>query len=109
MVKMLASPLLLLLFLFPLPAIVYARVTLPLQLFKSWVAETVLSFPVLRGGNILGFRKSVFRWWRLAAAFDRCSRAFQSLVYAYLFDRRVWMRWLLLRAIVPPSRPTPAG
>ena len=37
--KILAFPLLLLLFLFPIPAIVYARVTLPLQIFASAAAD----------------------------------------------------------------------
>jgi len=55
-IKTLAFPLFLLLFLFPIPAIVYARVTLPLQIFASATAETVLNWigiPVLRDGNIL--------------------------------------------------------
>ena len=54
--RILAFPLFLLLFLFPIPAILYARITLPLQLFASGVAETVLSsagIPVLRDGNVL--------------------------------------------------------
>src|SRR5665213_1264439 len=54
--KILAFPLLLLLFLFPIPAIVYARVTLPLQIFASTAAETILNWigiPVLREGNVL--------------------------------------------------------
>src|ERR1700719_1966260 len=54
--KILAFPLFLLLFMFPIPSIIYARITLPLQLFASSVAEIVLNFigtPVLRDGNVL--------------------------------------------------------
>src|SRR5882762_7789731 len=55
--KILAFPLFLLCFMFPLPAIIYARITLPLQLFASKVAEVVLTnvfgIPVLRDGNVL--------------------------------------------------------
>src|SRR5258706_2186297 len=56
--KILAFPLFLLCFMFPLPSIVYARITLPLQLFASRVAEGVLNnffgIPALRDGNVLG-------------------------------------------------------
>src|ERR1700733_14300474 len=51
--KILAFPLFLLVFMFPIPAIIYARITLPLQLFASRVAENVLNFvniPVIRDG-----------------------------------------------------------
>src|SRR5258708_34549103 len=55
--KILAFPLFLLCFMFPLPAIIYARITLPLQLFASRVAEIVLNnlvaIPGLRDGNVL--------------------------------------------------------
>src|SRR5882724_4920791 len=54
--KILAFPMFLLIFMFPIPAIIYSRITLPLQLFASSVAETVLNFigtPVLRDGNVL--------------------------------------------------------
>src|SRR5260370_2203445 len=41
--KILAFPLFLLGFMFPLPALLYARITLPLQLFASRLAEIVLT------------------------------------------------------------------
>jgi exosortase len=103
--KMLAFPLLLLLFLFPIPAIVYARVTLPLQIFASAAAETVLNgigIPVLRDGNILELpheRLSVVE--ACSGIRSLLSLSFLSLVYAYFFDRRVAMRWALLAATVP--------
>ena len=40
--KALSFPLVLLLFMIPMPAIIYARITLPLQLFASGVAEIIL-------------------------------------------------------------------
>jgi exosortase len=103
--KALAFPLLLLLFLFPIPAIVYARVTLPLQIFASATAETVLNWsgiPVLRDGNILELphqRLSVEE--ACSGIRSLLSLSFLSLVYAYFFDRRVAMRWALLAATVP--------
>ena len=103
--KILAFPLLLLLFLFPLPAIVYARLTLPLQIFASAASEAVLNWigiPVLRDGNILELphqRLSVVE--ACSGIRSLLSLSFLALVYAYFFDRRVGMRWVLLAATVP--------
>ncbi|HTS51613.1 MAG TPA: exosortase/archaeosortase family protein [Bryobacteraceae bacterium] len=103
--KILAFPLFLLAFMFPIPAIVYAHLTLPLQLFASSVAETILNalgVPVLRDGNVLELasqRLSVVE--ACSGIRSLVSLAFLALVYAYFFDRRVWMRWVLLAATVP--------
>jgi exosortase len=103
--RILAFPLLLLLFLFPIPAMVYARITLPLQILASATAETVLNWmgiPVLRDGNILELphqRLSVVE--ACSGIRSLLSLAFLSLVYAYFFDRRVTARWVLLGATVP--------
>jgi exosortase len=103
--KILAFPLFLLVFMFPIPAIIYARITLPLQLFASSVAETILNFiniPVLRDGNVLELASQ-----RLSVV-EACSGirslltlTYLALVYGYFFDRKVWMRWVLLVATVP--------
>jgi exosortase len=92
-------------FLFPIPAIVYARITLPLQSFASSVAETMLSWagiPVLRDGNVLELasqRLSVVE--ACSGIRSLLSLAFLALVYAYFFDKKTWMRWLLLAATIP--------
>ncbi len=105
LVRKLTFPLLLLLFMIPIPGVVFNQITFPLQLFASQVAEsalTVLNIPVLRDGNILELASQ-----RLSVA-EACSGirsllslSFLSLVYAYFFDSRVWMRWVLLIATVP--------
>lgn len=103
--RILAFPLLLMLFLFPIPAILYARITLPLQILASAAAEAVLSsfgIPVLREGNILELahqRLSVVE--ACSGIRSLLSMAFLALVYSYFFDGRVAMRWLLLAATVP--------
>src|SRR5580700_994869 len=103
--KILAFPLSLLAFMFPIPAIIYARITLPLQLFASSVAETVLNFigiPVLRDGNVLELasqRLSVVE--ACSGIRSLMSLGFLSLIYAYFFDKKVWMRWVLLGATIP--------
>ena len=105
LVRELAFPLLLLPFMIPLPTVVYNQLTFPLQLFASAVAEKsldVLNVPVLRDGNILELASQ-----KLSVA-EACSGirsllslSFLSLVYAYFFDRKVWMRWVLLIATIP--------
>lgn len=105
LVRELAFPLLLLPFMIPLPTVVYNQITFPLQLFASSVAERsleVLNIPVLRDGNILELASQ-----KLSVA-EACSGirsllslSFLSLVYAYFFDRKVWMRWVLLIATIP--------
>ena len=105
LVRALAFPLLLLPFMIPLPTVVYNQITFPLQLFASAVAEKsldVLNIPVLRDGNILELASQ-----KLSVA-EACSGirsllslSFLSLVYAYFFDRKVWMRWVLLIATIP--------
>lgn len=103
--KLLAFPLFLLVFLFPIPAIVYARITLPLQLFASSVAETILNLigiPVLRDGNVLELaskRLSVVE--ACSGIRSLLSLGFLGLTYAYFFDKKIWMRWVLLAATIP--------
>ncbi|MEK7404099.1 MAG: exosortase/archaeosortase family protein [Acidobacteriota bacterium] len=103
--RQLAFPLALLFFMVPLPAIIFNQLTLPLQLLASRVAEVslnLLGFPVLREGNILELASQ-----RLSVA-EACSGirsllslTFLSLVYGYLFERKLWMRGALLVAAVP--------
>jgi len=105
LVRELAFPLLLLPFMIPLPTVIYNQITFPLQLFASSVAEKsleILNVPVLRDGNILELPSQ-----KLSVA-EACSGirsllslSFLSLVYAYFFDRKVWMRWVLLIATIP--------
>jgi exosortase len=90
---------------FPLPAIIYARITLPLQLFASQVAETILGWigiPVLRDGNVLELASQKLSVVEACSGIrSLLSLSFLSLTYAYFFDRKVWMRWVLLAATIP--------
>lgn len=105
MVLELAFPLFLLLFMFRIPAIIYKQITFPLQLFASAVAEKTLSLlgiPVLREGNILELasqRLSVVE--ACSGIRSLLSLSFLSLIYAYFFDEKPWMRGALLIATVP--------
>lgn len=103
--RKLAFPLFLLVFMVPIPAIVYSQITLPLQLFASRVAEVALGLigiPVIRDGNVLELasqRLSVVE--ACSGIRSLLSLSFLSLVYAYFFDPKPWMRPVLLVATVP--------
>ncbi len=105
LIKALAMPLFLLLFMIRIPLFIYSQITFPLQLFASRVAEaslSILGIPVLREGNILELtsqRLSVIE--ACSGIRSLLSLAFLSLVYGYFFDDRQWMKWFLLVATVP--------
>lgn len=105
MLKKLAFPLFLLFFMVPIPAVLYNRITFPLQLLASRLAGDALSLlglPVLREGNILELPEQ-----RLSVV-EACSGirslltlTFLSLVYGHFFERRRWVRILLFASTVP--------
>jgi exosortase len=104
--RALSFPLFLLLFMIPIPAVIYAQITLPLQLFASSVAAGVLNsmgIPVLQTGNVLelanGQQLSVVE--ACSGIRSLMSLSFLSLVYAWFFDPKPWMRAALLALTVP--------
>ncbi|MBL8230297.1 MAG: exosortase/archaeosortase family protein [Bryobacterales bacterium] len=104
-VRILAFPLFLLLFMIPIPAIIYNRITFPLQLLASQLAEIVLDMfgiPVLREGNVLELPSQKLSVVEACSGIrSLISLSFLSLIYAHFFDQKVWMRWVLLVLTVP--------
>ncbi len=104
-VKALAFPLFLLLFMIPIPAILYTQITFPLQIFASRVAENLLALlgiPVLRDGNVLELASQKLSVVEACSGIrSLLSLTFLSLVYAYFFDSKVWMRAALFLATIP--------
>jgi exosortase len=104
-VKLLSFPLALLLFMIPIPAIIYSALTLRLQMLASELGEiliTAMGIPVLREGNTLKLPSQTLD------IVDACSGIrsllsllFLSLVYSFFTDKKVWMRWALLAATIP--------
>ncbi len=103
--RVLAFPLFLLLFMIPIPAIVYTQITFPLQLFASRVAEFVLGLlgiPVLRDGNVLELASQKLSVVEACSGIrSLLSLTFLALVYAYFFDTKTWMRAALFFATIP--------
>jgi exosortase len=105
LLKILAFPLALLLFMVPLPSVIYNRITFPLQIFASQVAENtllLLEIPVLRDGNVLELadhRLSVVE--ACSGIRSLMSLTFLSLVYGYFYEQRNWLRLVLLLSTIP--------
>jgi exosortase len=98
-------PLALLFLVIPIPAIVFNRIALPLQFLTSWLGSGLLAFlgvPVLREGNVINLPSLSLD------VVEACSglRSFVSLIsltvlYGYLFERRTWLRVLLVISAIP--------
>lgn len=105
LIKRLWFPLLIMMFMIRIPDFLYSRITFPLQLLASNVAEkllTLIGIPVLRDGNILELasqRLSVVE--ACSGIRSLMSLALLSLVYGHFFDPKSWMRWVLLALSVP--------
>ena len=103
--KKLAFPLALLFFMIPIPAILYNRITFPLQILASRLATNALmliGIPVLREGNILELatqRLSVVE--ACSGIRSLLSLTFLSLVYGYFFEKRTWLRVVLFLSTIP--------
>ena len=94
-----------LLLMIPIPVIVFNKITFPLQLLASRVAAGVLPLlgvPILREGNVINLPAMALE------VAEACSgiRSLMSLVtlaiiYSYLMEKRLWVRWVLAIASVP--------
>jgi exosortase len=112
-IRVLAFPLSLLILMVPLPAVIYSQITFPLQLFASQVAAFALELvgiPVLRDGNVLELASQKLSVVEACSGIrSLLSLTFLSLVYAYFFDSKPWMRLALLAATVPIAIAANAG
>jgi exosortase len=103
--KILLFPFFLLLFMIPIPAIVYSQLTLRLQLLASELGEaliTMMGIPVLREGNTLVLPSQTLDIAEACSGIrSLLSLLFMAAIYAYFFDKKVWMRWALLAATIP--------
>ena len=94
-----------LLLMIPIPTILFNQITFPLQLLASKAAAAVLPLmgvPILREGNVINLPSMALE------VAEACSgiRSLMSLVtlaimYGYLMEKRLWVRWLLAIASVP--------
>jgi exosortase len=107
MLRAVAFPLAFLIFMIPIPVIIYNQITFPLQLIASRLATVwleVVGVPVLRDGNVL-----VLSNLSLEVA-EACSgiRSLMSLIalavaYGHLAEPRRWVRYALVVLMVPSA------
>jgi exosortase len=105
MLRAVSFPLGYLLWMIPIPVIIYNQITFPLQLIASRLATAWLEFaqvPVLRDGNIL-----IMSNYSLEVV-EACSgiRSLLTLMalavaYGYLVSPRRWVRYVLAASMVP--------
>jgi exosortase len=98
-------PLVYLIFMIPLPAIIWNRIAFPMQLFASSITEDVvrlIGLPILREGNVLHLAQTTLE------VVDACS-GLRSLVtmlalgtaFAFITHREAWKRWVLFLSVFP--------
>lgn len=98
-------PLVYLIFMIPLPAIIWNRIAFPMQLFASSITEDVvrlIGLPILREGNVLHLAQTSLE------VVDACS-GLRSLVtmmalgtaFAFITNREAWKRWVLFLSVFP--------
>jgi exosortase len=113
LLKKLAFPLFLLLFMVPIPAVIFNSITFPLQLLASQLAAgalTILDIPVHRLGNVLELpaqRLSVVE--ACSGIRSLLSLSFLSLVYGYFFEKRRSIRIAIFLLTAPIAIITNGG
>ena len=105
MLRKLAFPLFLLFFMIPIPAVIYNRITFPLQILASRLADgalNLLSVPVIREGNVLELANQKLNVVEACSGIrSLLSLTFLSLVYGYFFEKRTWVRAVLFFSTIP--------
>ena len=95
-----------LLLMIPIPTIVFNQITIPLQFLASRVAADILPIlgvPVLREGNVIYLSSGLALQVAEACSGIRSlmSLVTLSIIYGYLTEKRLWVRWSLALASVP--------
>ncbi len=111
--KLAVFPLVILAFMIPLPALIFNQITFPLQLLATRVAEWALNainIPALRDGNVLELANQKLSVVEACSGIrSLMSLSFLALVYAFFFDKKPWMRWVLFLLTIPIAIVANAG
>jgi exosortase len=105
LLRAIAFPLAFLMFMIPLPAIIYNQITFPLQMIASRFAAFWLELvhvPVLRDGNVLILSNYSLEVVEACSGIrSLISLISLSVIYGYFVEPRRWVRYLLVVLMVP--------
>ena len=105
MLRAVFFPLAFLLLMVPIPAIVFDQITFPLQILASKLAAWTLPIfgvPVLREGNVIYLPSMPLEVAQACSGIrSLMSLATLAIIYGYLLESRMWVRWTLALASVP--------
>ena len=89
----------------PIPAILFSRITIPLQFLASQFGSAVMAgvgVPVLREGNVIQLPTMVLEVAEACSGIrSLMSLGTVALIYGHFLERRVWPRVVLALAAVP--------
>jgi exosortase len=103
--RALLFPIAFLFLMIPIPAILYAQITLPLQIHASRMASwflTLFGVPVLREGNIIQLPAITLEVAEACSGIrSLISLIALAVIYGYFLEPSLWRRILLVAAAVP--------
>jgi exosortase len=103
--RILAFPLAFLLLMIPLPAIIFNKIALPLQLLASRAGEWAIAaanIPVLREGNVLILANTSLEVAEACSGIrSLVSLLTLAIVYGYFMDSRGWFRGVIALSTLP--------
>jgi exosortase len=103
--KAILFPWLFLLLMIPIPVIIFNQVTFPLQLLASKLASTTLAalgVPVLREGNVIQLPAMPLEVAEACSGIrSLLSLTTLAIIYGYVAEKRIGVRWLLAVASIP--------
>lgn len=89
----------------PIPAIIFNQITFALQLVASRVAAATLALfgiPILQEGNLIHLPTLTLEVAEACSGIRSLVTLLTlAIIYGYLMDRRLWVRWLLAVSSIP--------
>jgi len=103
--KKLFLPIIYLIFMVPLPAIIWNKIAFPMQLFGSFLTEkivTLMGIPIFREGNVLHLASTSLEVVDACSGLRSLTTMFAlSAVFAILSTHKTWQKWVLFLAAAP--------
>ncbi|HID70777.1 MAG TPA: exosortase [Desulfobacterales bacterium] len=103
--KKLLLPIIYLIFMIPLPAIIWNKIAFPMQLFGSYLTEkvvTLMGIPIFREGNVLHLANTTLEVVDACSGLRSLTTLFAlSAVFAILSSHTTSQKWILFMTAAP--------